>query len=67
MIQNGAGRRCPPRFFTVNAKENCKKKVRMDLNYMMGSLAGDDTAFLVMKDTASAETFCTEIQETING
>lgn len=35
----------------------------MDLSYMIGSLAGDDTAFLVMKDTASAETFCKEIRE----
>lgn len=35
----------------------------MDLPYMVGSLAGDDTAFLLMRDTESAETFCEEIKE----
>ena len=35
----------------------------MNVNYMVGSLAGDDTAFLVMKDTESALTFCKEIRE----
>ena len=30
---------------------------------MVGSLAGDDTAFLLMKDTEAAETFCEEIKE----
>lgn len=34
----------------------------MDLPYMLGSLAGDDTAFLVMKDTPSALEFCQEIK-----
>ncbi len=34
----------------------------MDLPYMLGSLAGDDTAFLVMKDTPSALEFCHEIK-----
>ena len=33
------------------------------LSYMVGSLAGDDTAFLVMKDTESAAAFCEEIKE----
>ena len=35
----------------------------MDITYMVGSLAGDDTAFLLMKDTESAATFCEEIKE----
>lgn len=48
------------------ASAACAALDDMDLSYMMGSLAGDDTAFLVMKDTNSAETFCNEIQEMIN-
>lgn len=35
----------------------------MELSYMIGSLAGDDTAFLVMKDDESAVNFCKEIRE----
>jgi transcriptional regulator of arginine metabolism len=35
----------------------------MNINYMVGSLAGDDTAFLLMKDTESAVDFCEEIKE----
>ena len=35
----------------------------MELTYMLGSLAGDDTAFLVMKDTEAAQIFCEEIKE----
>ena len=35
----------------------------MDIAYMVGSLAGDDTAFLVMKDAESAAVFCEEIKE----
>ena len=34
----------------------------MDISYMVGSLAGDDTAFLLMKDTESAAAFCEEIK-----
>ena len=30
---------------------------------MVGTLAGDDTAFLLMRDTESARTFCEEIHE----
>ena len=37
----------------------------MHITYMVGSLAGDDTAFLVMRDNASAEVFCEEIKETL--
>ena len=34
----------------------------MDINDMVGSLAGDDTAFLLMRDTASAMDFCEELK-----
>ena len=35
----------------------------MNVPYMVGTLAGDDTAFLVMRDNESARTFCEEIHE----
>jgi len=35
----------------------------MNIPYMLGSLAGDDTALLVMRDTESARSFCEEIHE----
>ncbi len=35
----------------------------MSIPYMVGSLAGDDTAMLVMRDTESARSFCDEIHE----
>ena len=35
----------------------------MDVNGMLGTLAGENTVFVVMKDIASAETFCQEIRE----
>ena len=34
----------------------------MKVSYMLGSLAGDDTALLVMRDNESAEIFCEEIK-----
>ena len=37
----------------------------MNVPYMVGTLAGDDTAFLVMRDTESARGFCEEIHEMI--
>lgn len=37
----------------------------MNIPYVVGSLAGDDTALLVMKDTESARGFCEEIHEMI--
>ena len=45
------------------ASAACSALDNMDLPYMVGSLAGDDTAFLLMKDTESAEDFCEEIKE----
>ena len=35
----------------------------MNIPYMLGSLAGDDTALLVMRDNESARSFCEEIHE----
>lgn len=40
----------------------CSALDNMDLGYMVGSLAGDDTAFLLMKDADSALAFCEEIK-----
>ena len=37
----------------------------MNISYMVGSLAGDDTALLVMRDTDSARNFCEELHEMI--
>ena len=47
------------------ASAACAALDDMDLSYMLGSLAGDDTAFLVMRDTAAADSFCKEIQDMI--
>ena len=41
----------------------CEALDHMDVNGMRGTLAGENTVFVVMKDTASAETFCQEIRE----
>ena len=45
------------------ASAACSALDNMDITYMVGSLVGDDTAFLVMKDTESAAIFCEEIKE----
>ena len=45
------------------ASAACSALDNMDISYMVGSLAGDDTAFLVMTDTESASIFCEEIKE----
>lgn len=34
----------------------------MDITGLVGTLAGDDTLFLAMRDTGAAEAFCEEIQ-----
>jgi transcriptional regulator of arginine metabolism len=44
------------------ASAACSAIDGMDINGLVGSLAGDDTAFLVMRDTAAAELFCSEIK-----
>ena len=35
----------------------------MELPDLVGSLAGDDTAILIMRDTAAAEAFCRDIRD----
>ena len=45
------------------ASAACSALDNMNIAYMVGSLAGDDTAFLLMKDTESAAVFCEEIKE----
>ena len=45
------------------ASAACSALDNLDITYMVGALAGDDTAFLVMKDTESAVIFCEEIKE----
>ena len=45
------------------ASAACSALDNMDITYMVGSLAGDDTAFLLMRDTDSAASFCEEIKE----
>lgn len=45
------------------ASAACAALDDMGIIYMVGSLAGDDTAFLVMRDTESAVDFCQEIRE----
>ena len=42
---------------------SCESLYHMDVNSMVGTLAGENTVFVVMKDNASAETFCQEIRE----
>ena len=37
----------------------------MNVSYMVGSLEGDDTALLVMRDAESARNFCEEVHEMI--
>jgi len=37
----------------------------MGIRNLIGSIAGDDTGFLAMSDTATAERFCKEIEEMI--
>ena len=41
----------------------CEALDHMEVSVMLGTLAGENTVLVVMKDTASAETFCQEIQE----
>lgn len=44
------------------ASAACSALDNMEIPIIVGSLAGDDTAFLLMQDTASAENFCEEIK-----
>ncbi len=41
----------------------CEALDHMDVNGMVGTLAGENTVFVVMKDRECAEAFCQEIRE----
>ena len=41
----------------------CSTLDSMSIPNLIGSIAGDDTAFVAMKDNAAAERFCTEIEK----
>jgi len=41
----------------------CSALDGMSIHDLVGTLAGDDTAFLAMRDNAAAERFCREIEE----
>lgn len=41
----------------------CSALDNMDMNNIVGSLAGDDTALLVMRNTEAAELLCQEIKD----
>ena len=45
------------------ANAACSALDSMTIPHLVGTIAGDDTAFLAMKDNASAERFCTEIEK----
>ena len=45
------------------ANAACSALDNMDIYNLVGSIAGDDTAFLAMKDNASAEHFLKEIDK----
>ena len=39
----------------------------MNMNVVLGTLAGDDTAVVIMRDTNAAAAFCGEIKSLIGG
>ena len=41
----------------------CSALDGMEIAHLVGTLAGDDTAFIAMRDTQAAQTFCTEIKQ----
>lgn len=45
------------------ASAACSTLDSMDIEALVGTLAGDDTAFLVMKDNSAAEALCKEIEK----
>jgi len=44
------------------ASAACSALDNMDYSFVVGTLAGDDTAFLLMRDTNAAAEFCEEIK-----
>ena len=47
------------------ANAACSAIDKLELPEMLGTLAGDDTCVVIMRDNASAATFCAEIREQI--
>jgi len=45
------------------ASAACSAIDQMALSTVLGSIAGDDTAFIAMRDSAAAATFCEEIHQ----
>jgi transcriptional regulator of arginine metabolism len=45
------------------ASAACSAIDAMNMSVILGTLAGDDTAFIVMRDAASAGAFCAEIKK----
>ena len=45
------------------ASAACSAIDAMNMSVVLGTLAGDDTAFLVMRDSAAAAAFCAEIKK----
>lgn len=48
------------------ASAACSAIDSMNIDMIVGTLAGDDTAFLLMRDTASASAFCTDIRRQLS-
>ena len=48
------------------ASAACSAIDQMALSTVLGSIAGDDTAFIAMRDSASASAFCEEIRQHLN-
>ncbi len=48
------------------ASAACSALDNMDISIMVGSLAGDDTVIVIMRDTNAAATFCGEIKHLLN-
>ena len=47
------------------ASAACSALDKMNIPEIVGTLAGDDTAFIAMRDSASASTLCAELREQI--
>ncbi len=48
------------------ASAACSAMDAMNMEHMVGTLAGDDTAFLLMRDTAAAAALCADIKMQIS-
>lgn len=48
------------------ANAACSAIDAMDHDYIVGTLAGDDTAFLLLRDNASANALCSDIRRQIS-